>query len=122
MPYPYGTASLDHAICIGVLNQFEDVTPVFAEVSRILRDKGIFIFAVADRGSHEGAEYTVGPQSIQLGPIMTMYRRSTDEVAALLKKNDLDALKSLEFFAYMDQENTIPLRLKAYVVRRIVRI
>ncbi|MDJ0700070.1 MAG: class I SAM-dependent methyltransferase [Woeseiaceae bacterium] len=121
-PYPYDTASLDHAICIGVLEQIKDLTLVFREVSRILRDKGIFAFTVADRGPGEGAEYAASPPSTQSGPIVTMYRRSTDEVSGLLKSNNFYSLKSVEFFAYLDLEKTVPLRLKLYVVRRIVRI
>ena len=121
-PYPYDTASLDHAICIGVLELIKDLTLVFREVSRILRDKGIFAFTVADRGPGESAEYAAGPWPTQSGPIVTMYRRCADEVNSLLKNNDFDPLRSVEFFAYMDLKKTVPLRLKLYVVRRIVRL
>lgn len=121
-PYPYDTASLDHAICIGVLDLIKDLRLIYKEVSRILRNKGIFVFTVADRDPGEGPEYTAGPQSTLSGSIVTMYRRSADEVNDLLKNNDFVSLRSVEFFAYMDPEKTVPLRFKAYVARRIVRI
>ena len=120
-PYPYDTASLDHAICIGVFDLVKDLRLVFREVSRVLRNKGVFVFTVADRGRDEGPEYTAGSSSVQSGSIVTMYRRATDEINGLLKNNDFDSLRSVEFFAYMDPERTIPLRLKAYAARRIAR-
>lgn len=119
-PYPYGTASVHHAICIGVLDLVEDLTPVFKEASRILRNNGIFVFTVAHRGSGEDPKYTAGPQSTQSGAVVTMYRRNAYEVNSLLAANRFDLLRSVDFFTYMDPEKTIPLRLKAYVARRIL--
>jgi len=43
-PYPYETASMDHAVCLGVLNFFSDLSPVFRQVARIIRDDGVFTF------------------------------------------------------------------------------
>lgn len=120
-PYPYDAASLDHAICIGVLDFIEHTRLVFSEVSRLLRDRGIFVFTVADRGPSEGANYT-SLASTESEPVVTMYRRSADEVHNLLKCCDFDMLKSLEFFAYMDPEKTITNRIRAYAARRIVRV
>ena len=42
IPYPYSEGSIDHAMCVGVLNHFENIEPVFCEASRILKDKSIF--------------------------------------------------------------------------------
>lgn len=120
-PYPYDTASLDHAICIGVLDLIKDLRLIFGEVSRILRDNGIFVFTIADRGESDGPEYTADTQSTQSGAIVTMYRRSANEVNDLLRNNEFESLRSVEFFAYMDAERTISLRLKAYVARRTRR-
>jgi predicted TPR repeat methyltransferase len=121
-PYPYDTASLDHVVCIGVLDFFSDLRPVFREVARILRDKGTFTFAVANRGPGEGPEYTAGPESTQSDSTVTMYRRSTEEVNALLKDNGFESLMFVVFSVFMDPEQTIPLPLKAYVARRIRHI
>jgi SAM-dependent methyltransferase len=118
-PYPYDTASMDHAICIGVLDFFRDLKPVFREVARILRDKGVFVFVVANRGPGEGPEYTADSQS---GSMVTMYRRTTEEINDLLKDNDFESLRYVEFSMFMNPERTAPLLLKAYVARRIGRI
>jgi len=121
-PYPYDTASLDHTVCTGVLDFHRDLKPVFREVARILRDKGIFCFTVADRGPREGPEYAAGPESTQSDSTVTMYRRSAEEINGLLKENDFESLRCVEFSVFMNSERTIPLRLKAYVARRIGRI
>ena len=73
------------------------------------------------RGPGEEPEYTAGPQSTRSCAIVTMYRRNADEVNCLLENNRFELLRSVEFFAYMDTEKSIPLRLKAYVGRRIRR-
>ena len=112
---------MNHAICIGVLDFVKDLRPPFKEASRILRDEGIFVFTAAHRGPGEEPEYTAGPQSTRSGAIVTMYHRNADEVNCLLANNRFELLGSVEFFAYMDTEKSIPLRLKAYVGRRIRR-
>jgi SAM-dependent methyltransferase len=94
-PYPYDTASLDHAICIGVLDFFRDLKPVFREAARILRDNGLFVFAVANRGPGEGPEYTADSQS---GSTVTMYRRTTEEIHGLLEDNAFESLRYVEFW------------------------
>ena len=121
-PYPYDTASVDHAVCIGVLDFFRDLRPVFREVARILRDQASFVFAVADRGPGEGPEFTANPEPAQLDSTVTMYRRSTEEINDLLKNNDLESLRYVEFSVFMNPERTAALRLKAYLARRIGRI
>ena len=116
-PYAYDTASMDHAICIGVLDFIEDSRLVFSEVSGILRSNAVFVFTVADRGPAEDAEYTSLP-STQSEPVVMMYRRTTVEVHDLLNSFSFEPLKSVVFFAYMDAGMAMPNRLKAYVVKR----
>ncbi len=118
-PYPYDTASMDHAICIGVLDFFRDLKPVFREVARILRNQGVFVFVVASRGPGEGPEYLADSQS---GSMVTMYRRTTEEINDLLEDNDFELLRHVEFAVFMNPERTASLPLKANVVRRIGRI
>jgi ubiquinone/menaquinone biosynthesis C-methylase UbiE len=118
-PYPYETASLNHAICIGVLDFFRDLKPVFREVARILRDNGLFVFAVAERCPGEGPEYTAESQP---GLTVTMYRRTTEEINCLLQDNDFESLRYVGFSMFMNPERTTTLPLKAYLARRIRRI
>ncbi len=117
-PYPYHTASLDHAVCLGVLNFFGDLRPVFSEVARILRDDGVFAFVVGDRAPGEAAEFLVGPEHTESDSTVTMYRHGTEEVTGLLNDNDFALVRCLEFPVPMDRERTSVLRAKAYVARR----
>ena len=121
-PYPYGDASLDHAVCLGVLNFFKDLHVVFREVARILRDNGIFTFIVGDRGSGEKAEFVVGREHTQTDSSVTMYRHGTEEINGLLKDSGFESVRSLEFPVPMDRERTKTLHAKAYVAKRRRRI
>ena len=117
-PYPYNTASLDHAVCLGVLNFFRDLQVVFGEVARIVRDDGVFAFVVGDRAPGEAAEFLVGPEHTESDSTLTMYRHGTEEIRGLLNHNDFVLMRCLEFPVPMDRERTSVLRAKAYVARR----
>lgn len=121
-PYPYDAGSLDHAVCLGVLNFFRDLRPVFREVGRILRDDGVFVFVVADRAPGEEAWFVVGPEHTQSDSTVTMYRHGTEEINGLLNDNDFTLVRCLEFPVPMDRERTKVLRAKAYVASRKRRI
>jgi len=121
-PYPYDAASLDHAVCLGVLNFFKDLQIVFKEVARIVRDDGVFVFVVGDRAPGEEAEFVVEPEHTQSDSNVTLYRHGTEEINGLVNDNDFALLRSLEFPVPMDRERTKVLRAKAYVARRKRRI
>lgn len=121
-PYPYETASLDHAICIGVLHFFGDLRPVFGEVMRIVRDDGIFVFIVEDRAPGEEAKYVLGPEYTESGSSVTMYRHGMEEIRRLLDDHELSLVRRLEFTMPMDREGTETFRAKAYVAKRKRRI
>jgi predicted TPR repeat methyltransferase len=121
-PYPYGEASLDHAVCLGVLNFFKDLKIVFREVARILRDNGIFVFVVGDRGPGDEAQFVVGREDTEADSSVTMYRHGTEEIDGPLNDNHFDLVRCLEFPVPMDRERTKTLRAKAYVARRRKRI
>jgi len=121
-PYPYDEASLDHAVCLGVLQFIGDVRVVFREVARILRGNGVFAFVVADRGAGEEAQFVVGSEHTQSDSIVAMHRHGTEEIEGLLSDNEFVVVRSLEFPVPMDRERTKVLRAKAYVARRKGRI
>jgi ubiquinone/menaquinone biosynthesis C-methylase UbiE len=121
-PYPYETASLNHAVCMGVLHFFADLRPVFGEVERILRDEGIFVFIVENRIPGQEAEYVLEPEYTETGSSVTMYRHGMEEVSGLLGGHEFALVRGLEFIAPMNREGTISLRAKAYVARRKRRV
>ena len=117
-PYPYTTASMDHAVCVGVMNHFEDLITVFRETSRILKDNGIFAFIVADRSSGEGSSFEVA----HVGSRTTMFRHSSEQIVSLLHETGFDLLRELEFSVRGHMMTSRPLCLKAYAVKRQKRI
>jgi len=121
-PYPYDTASLDHAVCLGALHFFRDLQVVFGEVARIVRDDGVFAFAVGDRARGEEAEFEVGPEHTQSRSTVTMYRHGREQISRLLEENDFELLRSLEFPVPMDRERAEVFPAMAYVARRRRRI
>jgi len=117
IPYPYSSASIDHAICVGVLNHFENLDPVFIEASRILRDGGIFAFVVA----HARPGETCGFQVSHADSQVTMFRHSHGQIDALLRESGFDLLREVEFSVSGHSEGQVPLSLKAYAARRRLR-
>ena len=121
-PYPYDEASLDHAVCLGVLHLVGDLRPVFREVARILRDNGFFAFVITDCGPEEEDRSVVGPECRQSDSSAGMYRHAAEEIGGLLSDNGFVLVRSLEFPVPMDRERTRVLSAKAYVARRETRI
>ncbi len=117
-PYPFSDESLDHVICVGVLNHFENLQTVFSETSRILKDNGIFAFIVADRKNGEQASFKVEHGGSQT----TMYRHSPEQIVKLLNDTGFTLTKELEFSVPGHKEKGRPLSLKAYVAERQKRI
>ncbi len=114
-PYPYSASSMNHAVCIGVMNHFEDLRPVFREVSRILKNNGVFGFIVADRCSDEESHFLVEHKDSQ----KTMFRHSRDQVGALLENNEFEFLREVEFAVPGHKDRDQPMRLRAYAAKRI---
>jgi predicted TPR repeat methyltransferase len=117
-PYPYSTASLNHAVCVGVLNHFDDLGPVFRETSRILKDDGVFGFIVADRKPDERPSFDVEHADSRT----TMFRHGKDQIRSLLGQTGFELVKELEFSVRGHEDRSQPMRLKAYAARRNKRI
>ena len=117
-PYPFPAASLDHAVCVGTLNFIRDLTPVFEETARILRDGGVFVFAVGDRGEDEPAELEVGPEHTMTDSSVTMYRHSGRQVEVWLAASGFTLLRTLAFTVPMNREKTSSQPIRAYLARK----
>ncbi len=117
-PYPYAAGSVDHAVCVGVLNFISDLSPVFREVARILREGGVFVFATGDRTDAEPAEMVVGPEHTKTDASMTMHFHSPRQVDDWVVANGFAPLRSLAFTVPMNRERTRNLGVRAYVARK----
>ncbi|MEE4276300.1 MAG: class I SAM-dependent methyltransferase [Thermoleophilia bacterium] len=118
VPYPFPTESFDHAVCVGTLNFIRDLTPVFAETARILRDGGVFVFAVGDRTEDEPQEVVVGPEHTMTDASVTMYRHSGRQIDAWVAASGFTLLRTLAFAVPMDREKTSCQPIRAYLVRK----
>jgi len=118
LPYPYDDESLDHAICVGVLQFFEDPSVVFREAARMLRDGGVLAFTVLDRGSSDPSEMIVGPEHTGSDESVTMYMHDAEGIHQMLVEHAFAVPRELEFTAYMDEEREKRLRLRAYLALR----
>ncbi len=117
-PYPYSTESMDHAICVGVMNFFKDLSPLFAETARILRKGGLFAFITGNKAEGDSGEFIVGAEHTGSEEPLTMYRHSTEQVNLWMEKYRFDLLRSLTFPIFMDRERTKSIAAKVYLCGR----
>ncbi len=117
-PYPFTTASIDHAICVGTLNFIRDASPVFEECARILRSGGVFVFAVGDRTENEPAETVVDAERTGTGEPATMYRHSARQVGEWAAANGFTMVRGLTFTVPLDRQRTTSQQITTYVVRK----
>ena len=120
-PYPYTDGSMDHAICLGVLQFFSDVGCVFRETSRILRDGGTFTFVVADLKQGDEREIAFGSEHTGSEEVMVMYRLSLDELEDQLARSEFELMRSLEFPVPIDRDKKNESLARCCVARRTRR-
>jgi len=118
-PYPFGDASFDHAVSTGVFQFFKNLDLVIGEVSRILRDGGIFVFVTGDRRPGEDATVIVGPEHMGICSPVTMYRHTVNEVNGWLQKSSFRLVDNLEFPVYMDKERSKCFPARTYLAQKI---
>ena len=117
-PYPYGSESMDHAVCAGVLHFFSDLSPVFEETVRIIRTGGLFAFIVGDRAEHEAHEIEVETEHTKSEKSMKMHLHSPEQIDNWVERCGLGLERSLAFDVFMDRERTKSMQAKAYVARK----
>lgn len=118
IPWPYGRASMDHAVCLGVLHFFRDPAPLLREAARILRPGGLFLFTASDRTPEEPREHRVGPEHTGSDRPVTIYRQHPEEIARLTEAAGFLLRRELAFSVYMDAERASIQRFRAYQARR----
>lgn len=118
-PYPYDSKSMDHVVCVGVLNFFSDLGFVFQEAGRIIRTGGLFIFIVCDRNQDEIHEIMVRAEHTKSDETVTMYKHSSEQIDIWIKRFGFRHIRSLGFTIFMDRERTRSMPAKAYLARKI---
>lgn len=113
-PYPYGDNSMHHAVSTGVFPIFQALSPIFREVARILKPKGIFVFSVMDYHDGEEREHIIQSEQFP-GKTFTLYRHNSAKISELLRCHEFTLLNSLEFVTLHAGEKT---HFKAYLAQR----
>ena len=116
LPLPYADAAFDHATACGVFHFFDNLGPLFAEVSRLLRGGGFFAFTVADERvtSPDKAEQVGFDAASGVG----MYAHSGIYVRYLLQHHSFTLRKLQHFYAHSLEHHQAPLLLGGYVVEK----
>lgn len=84
MPYP--DATFDRVVCVDVLEHVEDLTQVLAEVARVLKPGGLFLYDTINRNPIARlATITVAEDILRLLP------KGTHDPAMFIKPNELRA-------------------------------
>lgn len=86
-PIPYEDRCFNHVICCGVLHFVGDLTTLFSEVKRVIKNGGIFSFTFAPQENSDG--YTKEPTAWGV-PI---FKHAPRYIMELLEKNGMELLK-----------------------------
>ena len=123
MPLPYPSRFFDHVISVAVLNFFRDLSPLFKETGRIIKEGGIFAFTVEDRKSGQDDNYSINRVDVSEKPkaeiAVTMFRHSNDYITQLLDDSGFALLKSLEFLAFKYPAENMDIFFKAYIAKKL---
>jgi predicted TPR repeat methyltransferase len=121
-PLPYPPGFFEHILSVAVLNSFEDLSALFAEFSRIIREGGILAFTVEDQKSGQSDHYPINRVEVteqpEEGMAVMLYRHSDEYIGKLLQENGFVPLKELEFVAFKYPAENRDVLFKAYIARR----
>ncbi|MBD3180352.1 MAG: methyltransferase domain-containing protein [Candidatus Latescibacteria bacterium] len=118
-PYPYPDGSMDHAVCTGVLNFFDDLSVVFSETSRIIRPGGLFGFVVGDRYGDMSPRIEIEASESSSKEPVTMYRHGRERVREWMREYRFKELRTLPFTVYMDRGRQRDLVVRAYLAEKL---
>lgn len=121
-PLPYSFSFFDHVLCVAVLNSFRDLSQLFGEVGRIIKNNGIFAFTVEEPKSGQSDEYAINRVDVSEQPhadsAVTLYKHSSNYIVQLLNKNNFVLCKSLEFLAFRYPAENRDIFFKAHIARK----
>ncbi len=117
-PYPFPSASFDHAVCLGVLPFLADPEPVFSEAARVLRPGGMFAFLSLDRPPAEPRELLVPAGEPGSGEGATLFRSSAEEVRELAERHGFSAVAEVPVPVYQDAARTRCMPATCYLCLR----
>lgn len=97
-PYPFEDKFFDLIVCTGVFHMVDDLSPVFREISRMLKKDGVFTFTVMDRDETDVKVKKVVIEDVN-GQQFSFHRYSQKEVIEMLSDCGIGYLKSVQFYS-----------------------
>ncbi|MDH4157762.1 MAG: class I SAM-dependent methyltransferase [candidate division Zixibacteria bacterium] len=109
LPWPFENESFHHAVSIGVLHFFGDLTSLFSEVSRLVKPGGIFGFDFFEHAT----EVNKGYRKVQSGVYSRhdphyggkVYRHKESYILGLLAGTGFSVLDDTELLASWEKES-----------------
>jgi ubiquinone/menaquinone biosynthesis C-methylase UbiE len=122
LPLPYPSRFFDHVVCVAVLNSFKDLEPLFREITRIMKEHGVFAFTVEEQKPGQADQYMINRVEVSEKPeaetAVMLFRHSHDTITQLLDCNGFIPLKALEFLAFKYPAEHRDVFFKAYIARK----
>jgi predicted TPR repeat methyltransferase len=122
LPLPYPARFCDHAVSIAVLNSFQDLAPLFAEIARIMNPGGVFAFTVEEQKPDQEESYAINRVEVSEQPreesAVLLFRHSEEYMTRVLAQNNFELLKTLEFIAFKYPAEHKDVFFKVYVARK----
>ena len=119
IPLPLEMSSYDFVISCGVFHFLGDLEPVFSEIKRLLKGKGIFSFSIAsiaETGNSSINENYISEQTPWNVPI---YKHSDAYIFKLIKENGFNFLKKQRLLISGGDPNKEDLLFTIFCARKI---
>ena len=110
------------SLSVAVLNSFQDLGPLFAEVARILKGQGVFAFTVEGRKPGQPESYAINRVEVDEQPkpesAVRLFRHSHADISGLLADHGFVPLKALEFVAFSYPAEDRDVLFTAYIAQK----
>ncbi len=94
-PYPLAEREVDHAISCGVLHVVKDLSAVIAEVGRVMKKGGVFVFAVAHTDAAEVVDWEITGRDGY--PSASLYRHPLSYIREVGVGSGFELINSLRY-------------------------
>ena len=122
LPLPYTDSLFDCVLCVAVLNSFQDLQPLFADIARIMKPGAIFAFTVEEQVPGETDHYMINRVAVAEKPDETavvLYKHRDVDITAWLTEKGLRVIKVLDFLAFRYPAEQKDVYFKAYVAQKM---